>query len=98
MRDHELKVYRGPKEKCDQCGRAFERGEVISPAAVLHGGADVGEFVFCYSDAEGGCLQMYMFFKMQPPQPLFGEPMVFRERPATTAPAITPHPWWQFWK
>lgn len=66
----ELDIYVGRKNGCDHCERAFQPGEVFTLS-------DQGRLAFCYSDGDGGCMQEYMFFKMEPKRMLIGRPVVF---------------------
>ena len=94
MKYNELPVYDGVWDKCCSCARAFQPGEVFTLA-------DDGNLAFCYSDGDGGCLQEYRFYKMQPSRTLFGDPHVFRVRvaePVAAAPVPRPRRWWQFWR
>ena len=50
----EVEEYTGEKNACDNCEHTFEQGEVIT--------VNIGKgYIFCYSDAGGGCLIAYVF-------------------------------------
>ncbi|MES3004717.1 MAG: hypothetical protein V4690_01235 [Patescibacteria group bacterium] len=68
---YELAKYKGSKTKCDNCGRTFRSGEVISVAS----GAE--DLAFCYSDAGGGCVMAYVFSFGKA---LMGHPMRFGDQ------------------
>ena len=69
----ELEVYDGPSTACENCGRDFTPGEVVSQS---------GDLLFCYSDARGGCVLAYCFRKRKP---IVGS--TARYRTATLPPA-----------
>ncbi len=72
MEYRELKLYVGEKACCDYCKQKFLIGEAITVA-------EGGTYAFHYTDADGGCMINYIFFKLSPQRMLSGTAMVYRE-------------------
>ena len=70
-----LKAYKGPKTQCDYCEKKFSLGQMISRCVNQ-------DLVFCYSDSDmdGACLSRYVFDRMELPELLVVNPMVYRLR------------------
>ena len=73
----DLSEYDGSKTGCDQCGRQFEEGEVIS---VVEGKA----YVFCYTDSMAGCMIAHV---AEASETMIGTSMRFG--PISTSPQMT---------
>ena len=65
----DLSEYDGSKQGCDQCGREFEEGEVITVY-------EQEDKIFCYSDVTAGCLIAYAAEKRETIM-MMGTPMRF---------------------
>lgn len=53
----DLNVYQGRETACENCGRSFTSGEIITVGTNTQGEGHV----FCYSDSDGGCMIGYTF-------------------------------------
>ena len=51
----DFEEYEGDKDSCDNCGRKFEQGEIIT---VSH---PPDSYTLCYTGSEGGCMIAFVF-------------------------------------